>query len=119
MNVFKILMGAVSIAFAAIYFIFFLQDYGYAPIFYVINILIALTCGIYLLFFNQKKNIVIEHGKLVVKKGSKRIKELDLSGKERVTQGIKSIKIKFRDFTETFIFSDFNKASVKKLKSLS
>ena len=118
MNVFKIFWGVVSVAFAVMTFIFFVQDYGYTPVFYVINILIALAYAIYFLFFSQKKDIIIEHGKLVVKKGSKRIKELDLSGKEKVVHGIKSLKIKFRDFTETFTFSDFNKASVKKLKSL-
>ena len=118
MKLMRIIWGFIITAFGVVLLINFLKDYGFAPLGYAINILIAFGFGIYFIFFKRKKDVVLENGNLVVKEGNKRIKEIDLTKKERIVYGLKSMKIVFRDFTEVFEFSKFNKKSVRKLKSL-
>src|SRR5215204_3484624 len=99
MKQFKVIWGVVLIILVSISLITFLEDYDSAPLFQIINILILLGYGIYFLFFNGKKDIVLIDGKLLVMKRKKKLEEFDMAKKVRVVYGIKAVKIVFDDST--------------------
>jgi hypothetical protein len=117
MNVPKIFWGIVLIVLEGFSLISCLEYHKIERGLQILNASILLVFGIYLLCFNHKQDVDIVQGKLVIRKGQKKLKELDLSKMEKIVLGYKTIKIVFDDSTEIFNFSKFNKESIAKLQS--
>ncbi len=118
MRKYRIISGVVLLLLAAITFFSRKGEWKFTPVMYFLNTFTLFALGVYYLLFNKKKDVIIDQNLLVIKKGNKKLKELDLTTTNRIVHGYKSMKIIFRDFTETLHFSDFNEAAVQKLRSL-
>jgi hypothetical protein len=113
----RLFYGILLITLAAISIFSLLEDFIYSTIIHIVNISILVFWGLYFVF-KQKKDISFNENKLIIRRGSKKIKEIDLSKKERIVVSVGSLKIMFKDFSETLKYSDFNKGSIQKLKAL-
>jgi hypothetical protein len=112
-------IGILLLFLAAVLAINFYENFSNKPLLQLLNLIAAIGFGLYYLFLKKKKHIIVEGQKLIIKKGSRQIKQLDLSSTERVVKGYSQMKIIFNNqLVERFKFSDFDPQSVVVLKSL-
>ena len=114
------LLGIWLLLLGAILIYSFAENFSYKPLIQSLNIAILFGFGIYYIFFKKKKEAIFEDNRLILKKGSRKIKQLDLSQKKRIVTAYSELKIIFDNQREkTFKYSEFDKNSVQILKSLS
>lgn len=113
----SILNGLVLIALATIIFTSYKDDGNLQPL-PLLGVGVLFLAGIYYIFFNRKNKALLIGNKLMIKRRNKVLKEIEISEIERISIGILDIKIICNSRTELFKFSDFDKESVLKLKSL-
>lgn len=111
------LIGSVLLVIALLSAFAYKFDFTSPSVFYGLNVFIVLFWAAYYLF-KKKKDVLITEDKLIVRKGSEKLQEYNLIDKLRVVKGITSVVIIFKNFSVKFFYSEFNKDSKRKLKSL-
>ena len=85
---------------------------------WIITVLVVAIITGYDLFMDVKKSIVVEDGKIKILKKHKLVQEIDISGRPRITIGMKAARIINNGEEFHLGYSEFDRKSVKMLKSL-
>lgn len=86
--------------------------------YYGANIAITFFLLIYYFLKANKKKVYINQDTLIISRFGKILREVNLKSIKRVVPGTKSIKLQVNDQVEILNYSDYDKDSIKTIKSL-